>query len=84
MKLQEYICVRKEKKKTLFNKLLKHWCHVDYFKDVLTTFLGLERGSSLAVYAGSEGSRISSKISLFVIWRWTKVLRVWNDMRVST
>ncbi len=31
----------------------------DYFKDVLTTFLGLERGSSVAVYSGSESSRIS-------------------------
>ncbi len=35
---------------------------MDYFKDVLTTFLGLERGSCIAVYAGPESSRISSKI----------------------
>ncbi len=31
--------------------------------DVLTTFLGLERGSCVAVYAGSESSRILLKIS---------------------
>ncbi len=42
---------------------LNHWCHMGYFNDVLTTFLGLERGSSIAVYGGSESSRISSKIS---------------------
>ncbi len=34
---------------------LSHRCHMDYFNDVLTTFLGLERGSCVAVYAGSEG-----------------------------
>ncbi len=26
---------------------LNHWCHMDYFNDVLTTFLGLERGCCL-------------------------------------
>ncbi len=44
------------------------------------SFLGLECGSSLAVYGGSESSRISSKIVVFQ--RQTKVLRVWNNMRV--
>ncbi len=34
-----------------------------YFNDVLTTFLGLERISCVAVYAGSESSWFSSKIS---------------------
>ncbi len=29
---------------------LNHWCHMDYFTDVLTTFLGLERGCCVAVY----------------------------------
>ncbi len=68
----------------IFIKLqLNHWCHMDYFIYVLTTFLGLEHGSSFAVYAGSESSRISSKISSFVLQRWTKVLQVWNDMRVN-
>ncbi len=32
-----------------------------YFNDVLTTFLGLESFSCVAVYAGSESSWISSK-----------------------
>ncbi len=49
---------------------------MDYFYNVLTTFQG--RGSSIAVYARSKNSQISSKISEFV-----KVLRVWNDMRVN-
>ncbi len=30
-------------------KLRLNHCHMDYFNDVLTTFLGLERGSSLAM-----------------------------------
>ncbi len=54
-----------------------------HFIDVLTTFLGLELVSSVAVYAGSESSWISSEISSFVFRRWTKVLRVWYEMRVS-
>ncbi len=40
---------------------LNHWWHMDYFNDVLTTNLGLEHGSCVAVYAGSESSWISSK-----------------------
>ncbi len=28
---------------------LKHWWHMDYFNNVLTTFLGLERGSCIVV-----------------------------------
>ncbi len=42
---------------------LKNWCNMDCFNDVLTTFLGLERVSCVAVYAGSESSRISSNTS---------------------
>ncbi len=41
---------------------------MDYFNDVLTTFLGLECGSSMAVYAGSESSRISSKIFFIIVF----------------
>ncbi len=33
---------------------LNHWCHMDYFNNVLATFLGLENVSWVAVYAGSE------------------------------
>ncbi len=42
---------------------LNYWCHMGYFNNVVTTFLYLEFGSCVAVYAGSESSRISSKIS---------------------
>ncbi len=62
---------------------LNHWCHMDYFNDVLTTFLGLACVSCFIDYVGSESSRISSEISSFVFRRWTKILWVWNDMRVS-
>ncbi len=34
----------------------------DYFNNVLSAFLGLEHGSCVALYAGSESSQISSKI----------------------
>ncbi len=42
---------------------LNHWCHMDYLNNGLTTFLGLECCTCVAVYGGSESSRISSKIS---------------------
>ncbi len=35
---------------------------MDYFNDVLITFLGLELFSYIAVYAGSESFQISTKI----------------------
>ncbi len=56
---------------------------MDYFIDVLITFLGLERVSCVAVYGGSEGSRMSLKLFEFVFQSWMKVLRVWNDTRMS-
>ncbi len=40
---------------------------MDYFNNVLTTFLGLERVSCVAVYAGSESSWISSKNILICV-----------------
>ncbi len=46
---------------------------MDCFNEALTTFLGFERVSCVAVYTGSESSCISSKIPYFVLWRWTKV-----------
>ncbi len=36
---------------------------MDYFNDVLTTFLGLEYACCVAVYAESESSQIWSKTS---------------------
>ncbi len=59
-----------------------HWCHVDYFNDVLTTFLGLECVSCIAVYAGQKALRFHQKY-LNVFRRWTNVLQVWNNMMVS-
>ncbi len=51
--------------KKYFRRFIKlrfnHWCHMDYFNNVLTNFLGLECGSCVAVYGGSESSQISSK-----------------------
>ncbi len=42
---------------------LNHWSHTDYLNNVLTTFLGLECGSCIAVYEGLESSQIRSKVS---------------------
>ncbi len=39
---------------------LNHLCHMDYFTDVLATFLSLDRVRILAVYGGSESSRSAS------------------------
>ncbi len=36
---------------SLIKLRLNHWCHMDYFNDVLTTYLGLERVNFVAVYA---------------------------------
>ncbi len=49
---------------------------MDYFIDVLTTFLGLVRGSCVAVYVygGSESSRISSKNILICVPKMNKGL----------
>ncbi len=49
---------------------------MNYFNDVFPSILELECESCIAVYAGSEGSLISLKISLFVFQRGRKVLRV--------
>ncbi len=40
---------------------------MDYFNNVFTTFLCLDRGRTLAVYGGSESSQISSKILICVL-----------------
>ncbi len=39
---------------------------MDYFKDVLTTFLGLEHGSSVAVYVSRKLSDFITKILICV------------------
>ncbi len=47
---------------------------MDYYNDVLTTFLGLERVSCVAVYAGSESSLISHKNILICVLKMNKYL----------
>ncbi len=42
---------------------LNPWCHMDYFTDLLATFLDLIHVRTLAVYGGSESCQNSSKIS---------------------
>ncbi len=51
---------------------------MDYFKDVLTTFLGIERGSCVTV------RKLPDYIKNILIFapRWTKIFWVWNDMKV--
>ncbi len=55
---------------------------MDYFNDVLTTFLGLERVSCIAVYAGSESSDFIKNIFICVP-KINEGLACWKDMRVS-
>ncbi len=54
---------------------------MDYFNDVLTNFLEIERGSCVAVYLGSEISRISSKNILICVTKMNKGLMglQWHD-----
>ncbi len=47
--------------------LLNPWCHMDYFTDLLATFLDLDRVRTLAVYGGSESSQIPSKNILICV-----------------
>ncbi len=45
---------------------LNHWCHMDNLNNVLPTFLGLERVSCMAVFAGSESSDFLKNILIYV------------------
>ncbi len=56
-----FIC--KEYSRSFIKLRLNHWCHMNYFNNVFTKFLGLECVSCVDVYGGSESSQISSKIS---------------------
>ncbi len=49
---------------------------MDYFNNVLTTFLGLECVSSVAVYAGSELSDFIKNILICVLI-WTKTSKTY-------
>ncbi len=54
---------------------------MDYFNDVLTTFLGLDQGSSIVVYAVSESSWITLKNILNCVPKMIlQVLQVWNNL----
>ncbi len=83
IKLFWFLCAHK-----IFSKL--HKIKVEplmshgIFNDVLTTFLGLKRVSSIAVYAGSEALRFHHiYCNLCSEDEPNKVLWVWSDIRVS-
>ncbi len=42
---------------------LNRWCHVDYFTDLLATYLDVDRVNSIAVYGGTDSSQNASKLS---------------------
>ncbi len=46
---------------------LNHWCHMDYFSDVLTTFLVLERVICIAVWRGRKLSDLIISILICVV-----------------
>ncbi len=80
--LNKVFFAHKKYSRSFITLWLNHWCRMDYFNNVFTTFLGLECGSCIAVCAGSESSRISSKYLHLCFRRWIKILWVWNDMKV--
>ncbi len=77
-----WMCVEEPEEKKLLNKVVifVFFAHKKYscgFINVLTTFLGLERGSSLVVYGGSESSWISPKF-LNLWWRSYRFGTTWG------
>ncbi len=71
--------------------MLKHWCHMGCFNNVLTAFPCLERVSSLAVYEESESSRISAKYlnlcseeeQRSYVFGWTIPLNLQNSVHLA-
>ncbi len=57
--------LRTKYSRSFINLRLNHWCHMDYFNNVLTTCLGLECGSCVAV-AGSKSSHVMKNIFICV------------------
>ncbi len=55
---------------------LNHWCHMDYFTDVLATVLVLDHVRILAVYGRVR------ELSEFI--KYILILQLWNDMRWLT
>ncbi len=60
---------------------LNHWCHMDYFTDLLAKFLSLDCVNSIAV--NGRVRELSECIKNILICA-PKILQVWNDMRVSS
>ncbi len=57
---------------------------MDYFNDLLATFLDVDRVNYIAVYRKvRELSECIKNILICVPKKQTKLLRVWNDMGVS-
>ncbi len=61
---------------------LNPWCHMDYFTDLLATFLDVDRGNYIAVYGRVRELSECIKNILICVPK-TKLLRVRNDMGVS-
>ncbi len=59
--------VHKKYSRSFIKLQLNHWCHIDYFNNLLATFLDLDRVRILAVYGGSESSWNASKILILAI-----------------
>ncbi len=63
---------------------LNHWWQMEYPSDAFHSFLDLDSVTYLAVNRTVTSLPVlSSKISLIVFRRWTKLLWVWNNMGVS-
>ncbi len=85
MKLQKYfLCTKKTKIMTFLNNFFSS---PSVFATRLCVWYCWHRSWRwtfyIAVYRGLESSRIPLKASPLVFWRWMKVLRVWNIIRVS-
>ncbi len=76
--------VHKKYSRSFIKLRLNHWCHMDYFNDVLTTFRGLEHVRCCLRRVRKLSDFIKNILRCVKMnWRWKKVLRVWNDMRMS-
>ncbi len=74
--------VHKKYSRSFITLQLNHWCHMDVFNDVFTTFLGLKYFSSVAVYGGSESSRDFIKNIVIYVLNMNKCFKGY-DMGVS-
>ncbi len=63
-----FFFVNKRYSRSFLKWRLNHWCHMDYFNDVLTTFLGLKRVSSYLLLT-CPNQNILTKLCSFMIFR---------------